>query len=57
MTVHRSANQFLPSLQRSTANVFQPIQREFDRLFGSGAIRGAPAWCRERGRTVFAAQR
>jgi HSP20 family protein len=33
MTVHRSANQFLPSLQRSTANVFQPIQREFDRLF------------------------
>jgi HSP20 family protein len=33
MTVHRSPNQFLPSLQRSTANVFGPIQREFDRLF------------------------
>ena len=33
MTVHRSANQFLPSLQRSTANVFAPIQCEFDRLF------------------------
>jgi HSP20 family protein len=33
MTLHRSSNQFLPSLQRSTANVFAPIQREFDRLF------------------------
>ncbi|MGZ6040253.1 MAG: Hsp20/alpha crystallin family protein, partial [Phenylobacterium sp.] len=33
MTVHRSTSQFLPSLQRSTANVFGPIQREFDRLF------------------------
>jgi HSP20 family protein len=33
MTVHRTANQFVPSLQRSTANAFAPIQREFDRLF------------------------
>ena len=33
MTVQPPVNQFLPTLQRSAANVFAPVQREFDRLF------------------------
>lgn len=33
MTAQPSAKQFLPTLQRSTTNVFAPVQREFDRLF------------------------
>ncbi|WP_374569837.1 Hsp20/alpha crystallin family protein [Phenylobacterium sp.] len=33
MTAQPPVNQFLPTLQRSAANVFGPIHREFDRLF------------------------